>query len=269
MEANWTEEMLDAAAGSVPVRIYRAGRLAKAPPLVMHLHGGAFLNGSPSAGQLVSTLLARAGAVVVSVDYSGASAHPFPAALHFSFDVLSSLFRRRAMLAHRKSSLFVAGEEAGGNLAAGVALMARDQQMVGLNGQILLSPMLDPCMATGSFRKAEANSGCRRWAEGWNRYLGIAASACHPYAVPAYCMRLAQVAPALVLTAEDDPMRDESLSYAQRLREAGVAVCQHVLTVKTGWPAAYSDCSGVQPEWGEIIRGHFAAFFQRTGGMAH
>ncbi|WP_159591346.1 alpha/beta hydrolase [Chelativorans xinjiangense] len=269
MGTEWTEERLDAAVGSVPVRIYRDSVLTKSPPLVLHLHGGAFLNGSLATGQLVSTLLAKAGAVVVSADYSSAYEHPFPAALQLSFDIMSSLCKRRAKLAHRESSLFVAGEEAGGNLAAGVALMARDQHLGGLQGQILLSPMLDPCMATGSFRKAEAGaSGCR-WADGWNRYLGFAAKACHPYAAPAHCMRLAGVAPALVLTAEDDPMHDESLNYARRLREAGVVVREHVLTVRTGWPGAYGNCLGVQPEWGETVCGHFAAFFHETGALSH
>ena len=269
MAANWTEETLDGAAGLVPVRIYRGDALSKTPPLVLHLHGGAFLGGSPATGQLVSMLLAKAGAVVVSPDYSSANDHPFPRALQFSYDVMSSLCSLRTRLADRKSTLFVAGEEAGGNLAAGLALMARDQHLGGLQGQILLSPMLDPCMATGSFRKAETNpTGCQ-WADGWNRYLGFAANACHPYAAPAYCARLAGVAPALVLTAEDDPMRDESLKYARRLREAGVTVRESVLASKTGWPAAFSRCPAVQPGWEETVRNLFVEFFQETGALPH
>lgn len=268
METGWTEEMLDGgAAGPVPVRIYRSAAAAKSPPLVLHLPGGAFLNGSPARGQTVAMLLAEAGAVVVSADYSSANKRPFPAALRLSYEVLGCLCKQRATLADRKSALFIAGEEAGGNLAAGVALMVRDQHMGALRGQILLSPMLDPCMATGSFRKADAGaSGCQ-WAEGWKHYLGYAANACHPYAAPAYSMRLAGVAPALVLTAEDDPMRDESLNYAKRLRQAGVSVHEHVLTGWTGWPGSYCGCAGVQPEWGEIVRSHFAAFFQETGAL--
>ncbi|PYE88475.1 alpha/beta hydrolase fold domain-containing protein [Phyllobacterium leguminum] len=267
MGANWTEQMLDSSAGPVPVRIYRGEDLAKTPPLVLHLHGGAFLDGSAKCGELVASLLADAGAVVVAADYSMAAKEPFPAALQFAYGLLGCLCKERGDFAAKKSSLFVAGEEAGGNLAAGLALKARDVHLGALQGQILLSPMLDPSVATGSFRKAQAGEMNCRWADGWNHYLGF--GACHPYAAPGYSMRLAGVAPALVLTAQDDPMRDESLNYARRLREAGVMVQDHVLTGKTGWPGAYSDCSGAKPAWGETVCGFFKEFFQETGALPH
>ncbi|WP_265519820.1 alpha/beta hydrolase fold domain-containing protein [Nitratireductor luteus] len=269
MSSEWTEEVLDGDTGPVPVRIYRGSAHAEKPPLVLHLYGSTFFDGAFANGQAIATLLARAGAVVVAADYSKANEHPFPKALELSFNLLGRLCSLRSKLADRKSALYVAGEEAGGNIAAGLALMARDQHLGGLQGQILLSPMLDPCMATGSFRGAEANPKSCRWAEGWNRYLGFAANACHPYAVPAYCERLAGVAPALVLTAEDDPLRDEGIAYAKRLRRAGVKVRQEVLTGPTGWPAAYSKCRDTKPEWGERVRGFFAEFFQETGAFSH
>ncbi|KXF78045.1 hypothetical protein ATN84_24090 [Paramesorhizobium deserti] len=265
----WTEEMLDSNAGPVPVRIYRGDTLVKAPPLVLHLHGGAFLGGSPACGQLIATLLAEAGAVVVAADYSNAAKEPFPAALKFTYELLGALCKGRGELASKKSPLFVAGEEAGGNLAAGLALKARDVHLGGLQGQILLSPMLDPSTATGSFRKAEAGMGNCQWADGWNHYLGFASTACHPYAAPSYCMRLSGVAPALVVTAEDDPMRDESVNYARRLREAGVMVHEHILAGKTGWPGAYSRCAAPRPDWGGAVRGFFTEFFQETGALLH
>lgn len=266
---DWREEVLDCdAAGPVPVRVYGAGNAHRSPPLVLHLHGGQFLGGSLAGGARVATQLARAGSVVVSADYAQANEKPFPAALHFAFDVLSSLRRRCSKLADRKSFLFVAGEEAGGNLAAGLSLMARDQSPDVLKGQILLSPMLDPYMATESFREEAASNQCR-WADGWNRYLGFAAKSCHPYAAPAYCRRLAGVAPALVITAEDDPMHDESLDYAKRLREAGVPVRQHVLTGRTGWPGSYADCTDAKRDWEETMCGDFAAFFHETGALSH
>lgn len=268
MSGNWREEMLDGAAGPVPIRVYRGSSPVKVPPLVLHLHGGTFLEGSLSHGELVALQLAEAGAVVVSADYSRASVHPFPKALDFSFNILARLCGLRAKLADRKSALYVAGEEAGGNLAAGLALMARDQHLGTLRGQILLSPMLDPCMATGSFRKAEAGPKECRWAEGWNRYLGFAANACHPYAVPAYCERLAGLAPALVVTAEDDPMHDESLAYAKRLRRAGVRVSEHVLPGPTGWPSSYAERANARPKWVGALRDLFAKFFQETGALS-
>jgi len=269
MSGDWTEDVLEGAAGPVPVRIYRGRSLQKAPPLVLHLHGGMFLGGSLEGGQNVATQLASAGAVVVAADYSKANEHPFPKALELTFNLLPSLCRLRAKLADRQSPLYVAGEEAGGNIAAGLALMVRDQCVDGLKGQILLSPMLDPCMATGSFRKEGASSDGCRWSEGWNHYLGFAANACHPYAAPAYCERLARVAPALVVTAEDDPLRDESLDYAKRLRQAGVRVSEHVLPGPTGWPATYSKTAEAAPKWAHVLREFFLQFFRETGAFSN
>ncbi|RCS23216.1 alpha/beta hydrolase [Phyllobacterium salinisoli] len=267
MGAVWAEEILESDAGPIRVRVYRGKVAAKAPPLVLHLHGGAFLGGSAKCGHLVSTLLADAGAVVVAPDYCKAVKDPFPAALKFTYGLLGTMCKGRGQLASKKSALFVAGEEAGGNLAAGLALKARDVALGGLQGQILLSPMLDPSVATGSFRKTQAGEMNCKWADGWKHYLGF--GACHPYATPGYSLRLAGVAPALVVTAEDDPMRDESMNYARRLREAGVSVHEHVLAGKTGWPNAYCDDTGVRPEWGETVRGFFTEFFRETGALAH
>jgi acetyl esterase/lipase len=178
----------------------------------------------------------------------------------------------------KKSSIFVAGEEAGGNLAAALALMARDQHTPPLAGQILLSPMLDACMATCSIRQAEAGPvGCK-WADGWHQYLGSADKAAHPYAAPLGSSRLAGVAPALVLTAQDDPMRDESLRYSRRLRESGVAVEEHVLAGPTGWPNALDfwdqsldrlevylrESSAAEKTWTTAVRERFTAFFAAT-----
>jgi acetyl esterase len=267
METVWTEETLNGGTGPIPVRIYRGENLGKTPPLVLHLHSGAFLDGSAKCGELVATLLAEAGAVVVAVDYSQAAAEPFPAALKFTYGLLGCLCKGRGEIASKKSSLFVAGEEAGGNLAAGLALKARDVALGGLQGQILLSPMLDPSVATGSFRKTQGGATSCKWLDGWKHYLGD--GVCHPYAAPGSAMRLGGVAPALVVTAEDDPLRDESLNYARRLREAGVLVQEHVLTGCTGWPAAYGDCTGIRPAWGETITGFFKEFFQETGALPH
>lgn len=254
-------------AGPVPVRVHVGADCAAAPPVVLHLHGGRFVDGSLDSGTWVAERLAEAGAVVVSAEYAWAAAKPFPSALNFVFDALAAIKRQCKDLAARKSFLFVAGEEAGGNLAAGVALMARDQQMTALRGQILLSPMLDPNMATKSFRLADTGNGECRWAEGWNRNIGVGANACHPYAAPATCMRLAGLAPALVITAEDDPMHDESLNYARRLREAGVTVRERVLAGGLGWPGALMNRADTKRDWEEEIRGDFAAFFQETGAL--
>jgi acetyl esterase/lipase len=131
-----------------------------------------------------------------------------------------------------------------------------------LDGQILISPLLDPFMGTKSFRKAEEAGMRERWTEGWNHYLGFLGGVCHPYAAPCYCSRLAGVAPALVLTAEDDPLRDEGIGYGDRLKSAGVSVLQQVFPAGTGWPTIYGGRSDDTPRWPEKIRQSFSGFVQ-------
>jgi acetyl esterase len=268
MAMSSTEDLIRADDASMPMRIYRKEPTLPGAPVVLHLHGGAFVDGALDNGRAVASLLADAGAVVVSVEYPLAPRHPFPQALEGTYGALDWLHKTRGKWASRKSRLFVAGEEAGGNLAAGLALMARDRQGPELAGQILLSPMLDPRMATCSMREAEAGPvGCK-WADGWHEYLGSAEKAAHPYASPLMSSRLAGLAPALVLTAEDDLLRDEAVNYAGRLRDAGVTVHEHVLPGPTGWPCAFHDPATAPAPWTAAVRARIAQFFAAVLGMS-
>lgn len=263
-----TEDLIRPDALSMPMRIYRSEAARPAAPVVLHLHGGAFVGGALDNGRAVAGLLAEAGAVVVSIDYPLAPGHPFPHALEATYGALDWLHKTRGRLASRRSRLFVAGEEAGGNLAAALALMARDRQAPELAGQILVSPMLDPRMATCSMREAAAGPvGCK-WADGWHDYLGSAEKAAHPYASPLMSTRLAGVAPALVVSAEDDLLRDEAVAYAARLRKAGVAVQEHLLPAPTGWPCAFQNPSGNGAPWTAALRDAFTYFFAAHPGMS-
>lgn len=221
--------------GQLGLRIYGA----KGSALVLHFHGGSFVTGSLASGGAVAQVLADAGAAVVSVDYPLAPARPFPQAVEAGYAALLWLDRQRKRLASADAPLFVAGEEAGGNLAAAVAMISRDRGGPALAGQILLSPMLDVCVATASQRDARSGPvGCP-CADGWRAYLASATDALHPYAAPGESMRLAGLPRTLLITSQDDPLRDETLAYAQRLRVAGIAACSSVLPITTGWPASY------------------------------
>lgn len=261
----WTEQTLERAGGApVRVRVYKGAPENKLAPLVLHLHGGAFTDGSVANGQAVASLLADAGANVVSVDYPTAPESRFPCALEASLDALRWTYKTCPAI--KQARLFLAGEEAGGNLAAALALMARDQHSPPVAGQILLSPMLDPCLGTHSAREAEAGPvGCK-WADGWHDYLGSADKASHPYAAPLGASRLTGLPPALVITAEDDPLRDESLSYARRLVECGVYVRQEVLPAPTGWPKALQ-AADADPAWADRLRACFSEFFTLAGAL--
>jgi acetyl esterase len=251
-------------AGSPRARLYVPSGPQRPEALVLHLHGGAFTGGSIDTGRAVATLLAEAGAAVVSTDYPRAPEHRFPCALEMALDTLTGLYKRRRELSSQKSLLLVAGEEAGANLAAGLALIARDRRSVPLAGQILISPMLDPQLASCSMRLAEAGPvGCK-WADGWHEYLGSADKASHPYAAPLASSRLGGLAPALILTADDDVMRDESLLYASALRRADVRVELHTLPAPTGWPDSLTDGTGADDCWRDVVRQHFADFLKSS-----
>ena len=193
-------------------------------PLVLHFHGGAFTSGDLDTGEGLAQLLAGSGAVVVSLAYPLAPAHRFPDAVEAGYAALTWLYKQRNRLAGAGAPLFVAGEEAGGNIAAAVALMVRDRAHPPLAGQILVAPMLDPCNATASLRQTMGEATGCKWIDGWQQYLRGPMDAEHPYAVPCHAQRLAGLPPTLILTGADDPMRDEAMAYTQRLQEAGYCV---------------------------------------------
>jgi acetyl esterase/lipase len=263
-----TDETMRWEAVDIPARIYRDSEAPRSAPLVLHLHGGAFVAGCLDCGSTTATLLAEAGAIVVSAGYPLAPECQFPKPLMASYCALQGLHAARAKWASKKSAIYVAGEEAGGKVAASLAMVARDQGMPPLAGQILLSPMLDPCMATLSLREAEAGAAECKWAYGWRQYLGSADKACHPYAAPLGSSRLAGLAPVLLITAEDDPLRDETKNYARRLKAAGVKVDCHELGAPTGWPAALAESNGNGAPWTAELRDHFVGFFRTTTSSA-
>ena len=239
----------------IPVQLYR-GPIARPATLVLHLPGGTFVDVPKQ--RPVAGLLAEAGAVVVSAAYPVGNAHPFPDAVETLYALLCHLHDHRSHWIARTSKLFVAGEEAGGNLAAALTMMARDRLGPPIAGQILLSPMLDAGMATCSFRDADAGPvGCK-WADGWAAYLGEPGKGAHPYAAPACSSRLHGLPPALVITTTDDPMRDEALAYASRLRIAGVELLVRALKAED-WPDALA--GPAHPDWADAVRTAFAEFF--------
>lgn len=190
--------------------------------LLLFLHAGTFTEGSCEAAAARCEMLAQAGADVVALDYPLAPEHPFPASLVAAFEALQALAAKPAKLTgSAQTALFVAGEEAGGNIAAALALMARDQRAPHLAGQLLISPMMDPQLGSASMRDGECGSSRCIYAKGWQAYLGDCTRADHPYATPLNASRLAGLAPALVLSVAGHPLNDEAQRYAHTLREHG------------------------------------------------
>jgi acetyl esterase/lipase len=241
MSTQWENvELGSRAKPPVPMRVYEGTRRCKVPALVLYLRGGAFLQEErQSREQCVARALADTGAVVLEADYSSVSSNVFPKAMDCAFQALDCLSSRRRQFGSTKSPLIVAGDEAGGNVAAGVALKARDRMPGELDGQVLLSPMIDPMMTSESIRKADEIGMRQRWSDGWSHYLGSFFDSQHPYAAPCLCSRLSGVAPALVVTSEDDPLRDETVNYAKRLGAAGIRVRQKIFLSGQGWTGIY------------------------------
>jgi acetyl esterase/lipase len=193
-------------------------------PAVLHLHGGGWVVGSPASYRPTAHALANAsGAAVVSVDYRLAPEHPFPAPLEDAETALRWLRRDGAALGIDPERLAVAGDSAGGNLAAVLARRDRNAGGPPLRFQLLVYPALDAAMDTRSYR--EFATGFRltaeEMAECWRGYAGDADRS-GPDLSPLRAPDLAGLPPALVITAAADPLRDEGEAYAAALREAGV-----------------------------------------------
>jgi acetyl esterase len=210
--------------GDLPVRVYTPE--GEAPfPIVVFFHGGGWVVGTlDTYDPLCRALAAAVPAVVVSVGYRLAPEHRWPAAVEDAYAATLWASRHAAELGGAQHRLAVAGDSAGGNLAAVVALGARDRGGPAIAVQLLVYPALDAAGDTGSWREhAEGfylTAAGMRWY--WDHYLGGADGAA-PDASPLRAAFLGGLPPALVVTADHDVLRDEGEAYAARLREAGVA----------------------------------------------
>ncbi|MHA7776306.1 alpha/beta hydrolase fold domain-containing protein [Roseibium sp. M-1] len=245
------------AIGPVAARVYQGAEYSKSPPVLIYFHGGAFQGQLPQESD-VAQLIAETGAIVVMPDYTAPLGDVFPKPLETGFSVFSYLAQKRAGLGNRKSLLLVGGVEAGGNIAAAIALKARDHYANELDGMMLLSPLLDPFMGSASFAKSDEAGMKDIWADGWSHYLS--AGICHPYAAPCMCSRLTGLAPTLIVTSEDDPLRDETLNFSDCLQKADVRVDRHVLATDAGWPSVYGGRTGHSATWQESLSKQFSGF---------
>ena len=205
------------------------GKAAKLDTLMVFFHSGGFVGGSIDEGDVFLGHLADQNSrlVVLSSSYTLATVKPFPAAVEDAHAVLLWAKKNKARLGWSGKSMVVAGIEAGANLAAVCALMARDRGGPELAGQILIMPMLDPALTTCSMRHLAPAEGmmdvASTCAASYRGYLPNPADRTHPYASPLQSSRLKHLPPALVLSAEDDPLRDEAEQYAAKLAANGVA----------------------------------------------
>lgn len=216
----------------VPIRIYMPKIRSEAPRgCVLEIHGGGFIMGDiEMMDPWCQAVAALCDAVVVSVGYRLAPEHPFPAGIEDCYAALCWTAANAAELGIDPGRIAVAGQSAGGGLAAGTALLARDRKGPKLCFQLLDIPELDDRLETPSMKAFTDTPLWNRpnavWS--WRFYLGEErCGEVSPYAAPARAKDLSNLPPAYVSTMEFDPLRDEGIDYGLRMLQAGVQVELH------------------------------------------
>jgi acetyl esterase len=257
------ESVRDFPVGSVPARLYRpaAGSL----PLVLYLHGGGWTIGSLETHDRACRLLARgSGAAVLALEYRLAPEHPWPASVDDTIAALRWIADRPAELGEMTGAVAVAGDSAGGTLAALACLRLRDEAPDALpDWQVLLYANTDLAGAQPSMREK---------ASGWgldvvtieffnSQWVPDRARWSDPGVSPLYAPDLSGLPAALIVSCEHDPLRDESEAYAARLREAGVqadvrrepGMVHSFLTLEEVSPACAAAVDRVAADLGERL----------------
>jgi acetyl esterase len=215
---------------AIPVRVYRPDEASGRG--LLYIHGGAFVMGDLELEDECCYEWARqAQCVIVSVDYRLPPEHRYPVPLEDCYSALHWVVENAEQLAIDLERVGVGGCSAGGALAAGVSLLARDRRGPSLGLQMLLYPVLDATMGTESMQAVLDVIGPDQSLM-WEHYLGAPPAEVPVYASPAHCQDLAGLPPAYIAVAALDPLRDEGIRYAQRLISAEVAVELHL------WPGA-------------------------------
>ena len=253
---------------SLPLRVYRPGHGDAPMPVVVFFHGGGWVQGNVvNYDPICTSLAAGLGALVVSVDYRMAPEHAAPTAAYDCIDVTDWLTRRAGDFGGDPRRLAVAGDSAGGNLAAVVTMAFRDQDRDEIRAQALIYPATDMTMSSPSIDEhahapilTKANMLAFR-----AHYLGSAPGALtdrDPLVSPLFG-RLDGLPPALIQTADLDPLRDDGLRYAAALESAGVTVrLTNYLGAPhgfTSFPGVYRSGAASRSEMIEFLRGYLNA----------
>jgi len=214
--------------GELPIRVYRRFGAAATPPAIVYLHGGGWVTGDLDSHEGTCRLLASVtGCVVVAVDYRLAPEHPFPAAVEDAVAAYVWVHRHAGELSIEPGRVGVMGDSAGGNLSAVLAIEARGLSVPPPVAQGLIYPAVElEQLRFPSHQSVGSGFGLDRAAIEWFRsqYVPSPEDRRSPRVSPLLAADLSGLAPALVVTAGFDPLRDEGKAYADALTAAGVSV---------------------------------------------
>ncbi|MFL5663762.1 MAG: alpha/beta hydrolase [Ktedonobacteraceae bacterium] len=220
------DRLIPGPAGDIPIRIYTQRGSGPFPVLVFFHTGGWQVGNLDSQDPLCRRLTNLVGCIVVSVDYRLAPEHPFPARLEDSYAATQWVASHASEFQGDTARIAVSGDSSGANFAAVIALMARDRGGPKIAFQLMMFPSTDFRLNTPSMEECGEGYNVTRPTMVWirNNYLPNQEDWTNPLASPFLASDLSGLPPALIITAEYDPLRDEGEAYGERLKEAGVSV---------------------------------------------
>ncbi|MHB1219492.1 MAG: alpha/beta hydrolase [Alphaproteobacteria bacterium] len=210
----------------IPVRIYRPKAAPTPSPIVVYIHGGAFIKGSLDSGDPIAWGVAeQTGCMVVSLDYRLAPEHPFPTGVEDCYAAISYLAKHAGALGGDPARIGLWGDSAGGNMVASCCLMARDRKGPKIAAQVLIYPCLTDELTLPAYETyRDALVTTDGMDKAWDLYLGKRRPIDDPYAVPLKAKNLSHLPPAHIHVAEVDCLADDGRLYAQRLKKDGSPV---------------------------------------------
>ncbi|WP_454651119.1 alpha/beta hydrolase [Bradyrhizobium liaoningense] len=224
-----TEQTINQNGRSVKLYIMKPTQVSSTPGVLLFIHGGVWIVGNFANHQrLLRDLVVGSGQIGVFVEYTPLPEAKFPTQLEQSYAALQWVAQHASEFGADGSRIAVAGNSVGGNMTAALALMSKDHKGPKVSYQVLMIPATDASVDTASYHEYGTGRFLARafMKYGWDLYAPDAAARNNPYVSPlrASLQQLQGLPPALVITAENDPLRDEGEAYARKLKEAGVSV---------------------------------------------
>lgn len=250
------DTFITAAGREIFVRIYQPQPAETPQACLIYFHGGSFVAGSPQGHDFITASLAcHTGAQVISVHYRRAPENPYPAALEDGYEALKWVSQESQALGIDPNKIAVAGDSAGGNIAAACALLARDQAGPEIQQQILVYPCLDADLGTESYLNNKNDAFLTKEAMRFalDSYLENQIDRDDGYALPMRAKHHQGLPPALILVAEHDPLRDDGIRYHQKLLQSGVhSVLQRGPGLIHGYLRARRFCPVVEDQFQQM-----------------